>query len=379
MQKVKEAGADVGNDAVKVYLKEKNYEGKTKFEVMNVVAPGYGRRVMGNETGKLVNLLDVTIEENNKEIGRYFVGGLAYKENRGDIIEKNKRDIKAKSMDTIILLITGLAYSLYDPEIPVKSENLALGTLLPTEEFWSEKEDLVEFFEKRIKRNYKVKFNSPSFRGAEISITFVDVEIQPESVAGHLAAIYNIDGTLKKDAKVDNEVQLGIFVGSITTEISVYNDGVFDAKGFFGIDLGTSDPLDKIIDDLGIDITRHQIDHYIRKEKQLVLNIKGKANDYTEKLKECSNTRFTFFAKHLVNAINKRLARQGINTDLITRVNVGGGGGITTFEKFKEEFNVDNIYLVDDARFANAQGALFSIVQKLREDSDEVLDEVLDK
>ena len=374
MLQVKEVGADIGNDAVKIVLKEKNYEGNEKFEVMNVVAPGYSRRIIGGETGQLSNLLDVTIEVDNKEMGRYFVGGLAYNENRGDIIEKNKRDIKAKNDDTIILLVTGLAYSLYDPSIPVKTENLAVGTLLPTEEFWNEGEDLVEFLEERIKRNYKVKFNSPLYRGAEITINFVDVDVQPESAAGHLAAMYNIDGTLRKNAKVDNEVQLGIFVGSITTEVSLYNDGQFEAKGFFGIDLGTSDVLDKIIDDLGINITRHQIDHTIRKNKTLVLNIKGKANDYTDKLKEYSEKRFTFFAKQLVNEINKRLSRQGINTDLITRVNIGGGGGITTFDQFKKEFDVDNIYLVDDARFANAQGALFSIVQKLREASDEVLD-----
>lgn len=374
MQKVNVIGADAGNDALKLKFKQKNHEGKDQFEVMNVVAPGYNRRIIGNEIGQLSNLLDVTIVQDNIELGRYFVGGLAYKENRGDIIEKNKRDIKAKSMDTIILLVTGIAYGLYDPAIPVKSENVAVGTLLPTEEFWSEEEDLVEFFEERLKRNYKVKFNSPIFRGAEISITFVDDDIQPESAAGHLAAIYNIDGTLKEHAKVDNEVQLGIFVGSITTEVSVYNDGEFEPRGFLGIDLGTSDPLDKIIDDLGIEITRHHIDHVIRKEKKLVLNIKGKAKDYTEDLKKYSDIRFNFFVKQLVNQINKKLSRQGINTELITRVNIGGGGAIQIFEKFKNEFNVDNIYLVDDARFANAKGALFSIVQKLKEDADEVLD-----
>lgn len=363
MKKIKKIGADVGNDALKIATEDVNFEGKKEFEVMNVVAPGYKRRMLEGEKGALANLLDVTIYEGEEEWGRYFVGGLAYKENRGDIIEKSKRDIKAKNKDTMILLLTGLAYALYDPQVPKKEENIALGTLLPTEEFWNENEDLVDIFEKNFKKSYKIEFHSKSFKGAEITINIVDDDVLPESAAGHLASIYDINGKLKKDAKVDNEVQLGIFIGSITTEVSVYNNGEFDSRGFFGIDLGTADPLDKIINDLGIETTRHQIDHVIRNEKPLII----KAKDYTEDLKKYSQQRFSFFVKQLVNEINKKLSRQGINTDLITRVNIGGGGAITTIKEFKEEFNVSNVRLVDNARFANAIGALYSIVQKLRE------------
>ena len=128
---------------------------KKKLEIMNVVAPGYNRRILGGiEKGQLVNLLDVTISKDGVpfDIGRYFVGGLAFKENRGDLIEKSKRDIKAKSVQTIVLMVTGIAYSLYDPQEPVKTENVAIGTLLPTEEFFCTSEDLVSELEKRTYR-----------------------------------------------------------------------------------------------------------------------------------------------------------------------------------------------------------------------------------
>lgn len=379
MKNIKKIGADVGNDTLKIYLEEKNFEGKDKLEVMNVVSPGYNRRIMGAEKGHLSNLLDVNIAVDGEDLGRYFVGGLAFKENRNDLLEKNKRDIKAKNIDTIILLITGLAYSLYDPKEPVKTENIALGTLLPTNEYWNEDsdEDLVSIFRDNFKKSYTVKFNSPVFNAAEISINFVDNDIQPESVAGHLASIYESDGSLKKGSEnCEDEIYLGIFIGSITTEVSVYANGEFDSRGFIGIDLGTSDPLDKILDDLGIDMTRHQLDHIIRTKKQLIINKNGQTEDYTEKLNKAKEKRFNIFTRLLVNRINKELSKQGINTSLINRVNMGGGGAITTIDSFKKEFAVGNVVLVPDARFANALGALLSIKGKQHEEeaaADEVL------
>ncbi|MFT8349204.1 hypothetical protein [Clostridium saccharoperbutylacetonicum] len=376
MQKTKHIGSDCGNDALKLYLKEPNYEGQEKLEVMNIVSQGHDRRILGEDKGHLVNLLDVTITQGTEPMGRYFVGGLAYKENHGDSIEKNKRDIKAKNKDTIILMVTGLAYALYDPQAPVKTENIAVGTLLPTEEYWNDGEDLVEYLNKELlKKQYKVKFNAKPFKNAEITINFVDTDVLPESAAGHLAALYNMDGSVQENVKIDNEIHLGIFIGSITTEISVYDNGKFSTNGFLGIPLGTSDPLDKIIDDLKIDISRHRIDHIIRNKKELKVNINGELHDYTAKLEECSKSRFDYFVRQLVNQINRKLVRQGINIDLITNVNIGGGGGITTYENLVKELNIGNVKLIDDARFANAKGALYSIVQKNIEPMDEILDE----
>lgn len=81
MEDLKVIGSDVGNDALKLYLKEPTFDDKYKLEIMNVVSPGYKRRLLGQEKGQLVNLLDVTITKGKEELGRYFVGGLAYKGN----------------------------------------------------------------------------------------------------------------------------------------------------------------------------------------------------------------------------------------------------------------------------------------------------------
>jgi len=389
MNKTREIGSDVGNDALKIILDQPNYEGKTKIEVMNVVAQGYKRRIMGTEKGHPANLLDVTITSEGKAIGsgRYFVGGLAFSENRDDLIEKTKRDVKATNIDTIILLMTGIAYSLYDPNKPIKTESIALGTLLPTEEYWYDGEDkagnvlpddyLVKEFEKRLQKEYTVKFHSPVFKNAEITIKIEDYDIVPEGVAGHMAVIYDEKGNTREGVKVENEVHLGIIIGSITTEVSVYNNGEFDPRGFVGIPLGTSDPLDKIIDSLGIDMTRHQVDYLLRNKKQLNVNMGGNTIDLTPRLNSEAEDKFGFFTKQVVNSLNKKLSRQGIKTNLVTRINLGGGGAITTADSFKKEFNHGNIVLANDPRFANALGALYSIRTKRGTTAEaEVLDTV---
>lgn len=375
MQSVKKIGADVGNDALKIYLDEPNFEEKRKIEVMNVVSPGYNRRLLGVEKGQLVNLLDVNIAADDADLGRYFVGGIAFKENRGDLIEKSKRDVKATNPDTIILLITGIAYALYDPLNLKKTENITLGTLLPTEEYWDD--ELLKAFSDKLKKSYTVKFNSTAFKGAEITINIVDHDIQPESAAGLLASIYDQQGNPKPGMEnIEDEIHLGIFIGSITTEVAVIENGEFNARGFFGIELGTSDPLDKIIDDLGIEMTRHHIDYIIRAKKPLIINSNGKNVDKSKELKQIKEQRFNFFVKQLVNKINKNLVKQGINTSLINQVNLGGGGAITVVDNFTKEFALANVNLVEDARFANALGALYSITSKQNE-SEVAADEVL--
>lgn len=389
MQNVRLMGVDVGNDAIKVVMLEENNGDAAikKCEVMNVLSPGYSRRNYGVKKAHLSNLLDVTVYEESKQaerrsFGRYFVGGLAYKENRGDIIERTAEDIKAESDDTIILLTTSIAYALFNPGNPIKTENVALGTLLPTEEFFNDKDDLRQKFqEKLLNKTYTVEFHDPEFLGAKITINIIDEEINPEGAAAALAYSFNIDGNEKEDiGNIMEEVHLGIDIGSVTTDVSVFEYGEFSPKGHFGVLLGTSQPLDKIAADIkdewDADITRHQLDYIIRNNKKLVINVNGKSQDITEELKKHKDEKFGHFIKLLVNNINKELRIRGVNTAFISRVNMAGGGSILYIDGFKKEFKKDNVYLAEDARYANATGALISVILK-RKLSEAAADEVL--
>lgn len=373
MEKVKSIGGDVGNDSIKIVLEEPNYEGKNQFEVMNIIAPGYNRRMLKMDVAHLSNLLDVNIYIDGEDQGRYFIGGLAVKENKGDFLEKTRQDTKATNKDTIYLLMSSIAYALYDPQNPVKVETIALGSLLPTEEYFAEDFKLLDEFEENFKKQYKIKFNHPAFNKAEITINIVDTDIEPEGAAGLLSSVYELNGNVRKGMEnLENETYLGIFIGSVTTEVAILENGEFNSNGFFGQPLGTSEPIDNIISDLGVDISRHRIDYLIRNNKQLVAN----SEDLTEKLQKSKEQRFSYFTKLLINRIYKKLDSNGINTKLISKVLMGGGGAITIQESFNKEFNLGNIKLVDNPRYANATGALLSIMQK-RKEQEAAADEVL--
>jgi plasmid segregation protein ParM len=371
-KKLKVIGADVGNDALKIVLGEGNFEKKIEFEIMNVVAPGYDRRIMKAEKGHLSNFLDVNIEINKKDLGRYFVGGLAFTESRDDLMERTSSDTKADNQDTIILLMTGLAYSLYDPNNLKKTENIAIGTLLPTEEYFID--DLLKKYDENFveSNQYKIKFNSPLFNKAEITLNFVDRDIIPEGTAAAVASTYNTNGSPKADMKnVENEIHLGIDIGAITTDISLLENGEFNTKGFFGLPIGTSQPQDKIIADIkaetGLELTRHQVDYYLRNEKPLKLNVNGVHIDFTQRLKDMKEARYKWFIKLLMNSLNKELSTRGIKKALIDKVNMAGGGSIIAKDYFEKEFKSGVVKLVDNPRFANANGALISIERKLQE------------
>ena len=114
-------GVDIGNDSVKIKTKD------NEISIMNILSAGYDRRVFGKEMGHLSNLLDLSIESKGKNMGRYFVGGLAFKENRGDMIEKSRGETKAEGESTYIILLASLAYALYDENNPTKKEYVKLG------------------------------------------------------------------------------------------------------------------------------------------------------------------------------------------------------------------------------------------------------------
>lgn len=96
----------------------------------------------------------------------------------------------------------------------------------------------------------------------------------------------------------------------------------------------------------------------------LKINSKNGIVDISEKLNQFEKDRFSNFTRLLINRIYKELSLNGINTEFFDRVNMVGGGSIDILDQFKKMFNMGNIVLVEDARFANAKGALTSIALK---------------
>lgn len=397
MGTVKYIGADAGNDALKLAWvdpeKDENapIEERIKtLEVMNIIGQATHRRNLSKSKSvnlNPLNLLDVTVKEIklNKEesLGRYFVGGLAHKESAGDYLERSQLDVKGESQEIIILLMTGLAYSLFDAENPIKDETIALGTSLPTEEFFSE--SVLDSYTNRLSnKKYVVEFHEPFFKGAKISMNFEKVEIQPEGTAPEIAYLFELDGKYKKGMeKVEEEVHLGINIGSITTEMSVFELGEFNPKGFKGMPIGTSKPLDAIIESLDNDmnvtgISRHKLDYIIRNDKPLTAYIEEAKDvkDITTNLKEYKDEKFNYFTTLLVNRINTVLSYAGINPALVNKVIMSGGGTASFFNEFKNKFKRAKLVKMNNPRFAVAIGNLIAIKMNNTE-AEAAADEVL--
>lgn len=393
MQTVKFIGADPGNDALKIAW-EGPAKGETKLpeeniktlEIMNVICQATNRRMLGSKNTNPLNLLDVTVSEiqkgNSKKLGRYFVGGLAHKESQGDLLERSELDVKGESPEILILLMTGIAYSLFDPQNLVKTENVSLGTSLPTEEYFAD-EILNKFKSTLINKEYTVEFHESYFNGAKITMNFVNVEIQPEGTSPEMAYIYDLNGNYKEGMeKVEEEVHLSINIGSITTEISVFEAGEFNSNGFKGIPIGTSKPLDKILESLEHDegltgISRHKLDYIIRNNKSLTVFVKNDVKDITKELNILKDEKFAFFTTLLVNRINKVLSSAGITPSLVNRVNMSGGGTSSFFNDFKDKFKRAKLEQMKNPRFAVALGNLIA-VKISSSDAEAAAGEVLD-
>lgn len=362
-------GIDIGNDSVKVKTKE------NEINIMNLISAGYNRRIFGQEMGHLSNLLDVSIESKGKDLGRYFIGGLAFKENRGDMIEKSRGETKAESDTTYIMILASLAYTLYDENNPVKKEYVTLGAGLPTEEYFNDR--LLDLFKSRLKGTHKVIFHSPNFKGAQITIVIDKIEVIPEGTSAALSILYDDKGRFKEKYEgLRDKLILIIDIGSLTVDVSTMENGTFIGKGFFGINKGIADPLNSILLELknlyGYETSRHKLDYYLRKY--------GFIEFYGNKisLTEMAERHFEDFTRVMANQIYKELDMHGLNASDVHTAFIVGGGAITLKNYLDKYLHFSRIEFAENPLMANAEGYLKSIsfiVSSGEEEKKEIFEE----
>lgn len=351
--------------------------------VLNMISPGKSRRAYVNKLGEkkeksLVNLLDVTIETKADPLacGRWFVGGLAYKEG-SKIIKPTRKNKKSENAQSIILMLTSLAYYLYDPNKPKKSESIRLSTLLPTEEFFppetDEKDYIGIMYEKLCKSSHKIIFNDEAFKGAEITIDIVEPLINPEGAVAQIASIYNWDATLKDEFKgLENKKIMNIDFGSIDTNISVLEDGEFMEKGIFGFKGGTTEVLKNIALDIksekGHLFDTSKLDYHIRVKKPLFVG----NEDITELLNKRTKESYNTAGWSMANDINEELEDRGIDAEEISIINFTGGGSQFFRTSVEPQVKGGKTKAIEPTRprFANAEGALKQLIfERLNENS----------
>lgn len=379
---------EVGNYDTKFMTREASLEKLTEskggkviddgstLNVLNVVSPAKGRRSLGGVNASLINLLDVTIETKEKgACGHYFVGGLALKEG-SQIFKPTREDEKCKNPTTLVLMLTTLAFALYDPAEPIKKEVINLGTLLPTEEYF--KEGYAAEFIKKIKGEHKVKFNDPAFKGAEITIKVNDIELLPEGAAGQTATTFDWNGEAFDPEYVSKTI-MNIDIGSIDTDISIMEEGEFISKGFFGLKGGTTEVLRNISNEInelhGYPIDTHRLDYHVRSKKPVLIGSKSIDN-----VSEMAERHYDQNAWILSNKLTEELRDRLIDKQQLNEVNLIGGGPEFYERGFKKHFETGymKIKVPKNARFKNVEGVLKSLIFRQTE-TDKAEGEIFDK
>lgn len=371
MDKLVTAGWDGGRLNNKLYLED------NKFLNMNAICSGYDRRVLEEETGELQNFLDVEVYKGEEFLGRYFVGNMAYKNNRGDLRWSAGTIPKfydsENNYDDIIKMVTYLALSQYDPNNLKKKVSFRVGTGVPTEEYFEHHEILEKFCE-LFNQPYKVIFKHELFSGAEIEISVPKIHFKPEGTASILSFMFSDDLQMTdqvKDILNKRYKIIGINIGSSTTDAAIMKSNMeFESAGFFGIDVGSSKALNEIravlYTQYGYDTTKLKVDYLIRNYNKV--NYKGQIID----LSEIKKVPFSNLISLLKTKFYDEIEMRGVDLSEVGALFVSGGA-IALVGKKLENFidRVPTVYsmnpLFDDARGYYLEAKTYEISEKQKE------------
>lgn len=340
-------GIDVGNDGIKVKTDS------SQVNIMSILSRGYDRRFLSDqdEPRDPVNQIDVEVCSNDKDYGRFFVGGLAFSANRNDILERVKGEKKAESTHTFVLALVSAAYSLLNIKNPVsKKERVSLGIGLPTEEYFDE--NLREAFKKKFLGTHIVKFNGKCFNNAEITMVVSDVIIIPEGTAAAMYIFFDEDGKLKPEFKKYKNILLTIDIGSLTTDVSGIQNGSFHSQVLFGINYGMADALNKmrstIKRKIGVDVKKHQLDYFLKTNTF--------PYDDTISLEDLKEEAYEDLASLLAVNIYDQFDINGVQKEDIGLVYVTGGGALALEKYLKTQLGVKEVKETSNPLFDNAAG-----------------------
>lgn len=354
MSNILPVGADLGNDAFKII-------GPTKRElyIMNILAPWHERRVVQDDTRYPLNLLEVEVKSKKQNLGKFFVGGMAYNFNRGILKERtvaDRHNNKADDMQTLIILLTSIALSLLKPNARTIKEKIVLGTMLPTEEYFKNHKENVTILEQKLVGLHRIKFLNPVFNGVEVEFEILGVNIQPEGVCAVNAIMYDDGGSLLdeyEDNYADRTI-LGFDIGALTSDVTVVNN--FELRTFFGIDKGTIDPLNRIIDFIKtehkVTVPRHKVDNaIIRNEKLLIYG------EEIPNFKDICEEFIVYEGRQLVDEFSSKAAAAGIQLPDIGLLILCGGGSLFFKEIIKQNLARIPMIFNNNAIMLNAIGA----------------------
>lgn len=346
------AGWDPGRLTNKLYLKDK------KIINMNAICAGYDRRILDEETGDPQNLLDVEIYREASFLGRYLVAGMAFRYHRDDLRWSAngipKFDIE-DSNDEIIKLVTHLALSQYKRGEEI-SVTFRLGTGAPTEEYFQHPQ-LLKAVDEALNHNYTAVFKHPMFGGASVNLRILKTHFKPEGTSSLFSMSFTDELKIRKEIPMylDKGFMIGMNIGSSTTDFAIMNPQMrFESSGFFGIAIGSSNPLNDIREMLykkyGYQVPKVKLDYLIRTHKRI--NYKGQIID----LEKISKHPFENLYSLLRTKFYDQIEMRGIELGEAGALFVSGGTSIHIGKQLQSFIPGVQTVLSSDPLFEDARG-----------------------
>ncbi|MBB6215488.1 actin-like ATPase involved in cell morphogenesis [Anaerosolibacter carboniphilus] len=147
---------------------------------------------------------------------------------------------------------------------------------------------------------------------------------------------------------------LGFDIGALTSDVTVINN--FELRTFFGIDKGTIDPLNRIIDfiktEYKVTVSRHKLDNtIIRNEKLLIYG------EEIPNLRDTCKQMIDYEARQLVDEFTSKAAAAGIQLPDIGLIVLCGGGSLLFKEVIQKQLSRIPMIFSNNAVMLNALGA----------------------
>jgi plasmid segregation protein ParM len=269
---IRTAAIDAGFDALKGMFGGLRGD---KVYIPNVVHKMDRSESLGENEGTPLDELHVKVTSDAiKENGTFAVGTLASRFTTAE--QSSMRDRKGDSDQTILLLLTAIAYDAAQnsSEEEVINAEYVLSTGLPIDE--SKIDNARASFGKKLKEGiHQVEFvETPELKGKKVRITFKDVFVNTE---GH-AAMVNI--TMDDDYKAQNKelFSRNILIddmGGNTTDFAIIRKGKIDNEYSTGIPLGIGVILDDIIHEV-LSVHRYRF----KTRREIVENITSDFEPY---------------------------------------------------------------------------------------------------
>lgn len=357
-------GVDVGHKNLKVLL----YGQEESIVIPNIIGDASLYDVLETEEDRNpVNCLDISIKSNGEDLGRKYVGDLAI---QMGFTERPLGMCKYNNNNILFAVLAGIAYALYEPEKPIKTVNIALGTCLPTREAIFK--DKVKEHETRFIGTHKVKFHNEVFNGAEVTVKIHKIETISDGLAPLYDMVTDKKGNIlpeyeyEDDKSIIFEYMFDIIVNigwAITDIGAVDNFGLIPELNR-SINKGIIHAEERIIQYLNFkdfDISIHDLDCYIREKRS---NYILASNDKIIDIKGIKDVEFRRLSNALLNKVNTSI--EIMPSNLLSHINqivVTGGGAILLKEYIEDRIGNYKIVISKTPLEDTVRGCLKTAMQ----------------